>query len=317
MSSSKKKKEKNAPSKTEVILKETDEKYKDKDKVKADFKRPEFFESIKGAVIDPSMFDKFRRLNLKQAAAFIAVFILLITILYTLKWALMEAQLIDITAACYEGSLPEMKVQKGKLIIPDHIILPKQAQYQQNGKSIIITIDTSNAGESAGIDHITGFDRVYLITETHLIYSIKDGASNTVPLDKLSEEDFTISGSSIRKLKTVLIPNLFPVMLLTWFLYRALLISIQTPFFAFAAFMMSKSMKYAVSFKDAVNIALYASVPPTVLLAVFDLSGLGSIQISRFSGQTLRIVITVLYYLILLIYIIRALKAVEKINAKE
>lgn len=277
---------------------------------------PGFVESLRGAILEPAMYNTFLRVKLKSSISLLGILLLLMSVVLTMNWARQESEWLDQFAAFYDSSLPTIHVKDGKAQVKDKVDMPLKVNYKNQMGNTLIIIDTT--GKTKEIKDVEGVDRICLLTGDSLMYRINGGSTNTAPLSEFAGKDGqTINGDFIRGVKKGIVANMMPMLILTWILFGAFILAVQVGIFGLLAKTMSRFLEISLNFREAANLVIYASIPAILFFALAEGLGLSRLLGNYMSVVNARMTIFIIYYLILSGYLITAMGAVKKKTAAE
>ncbi|MCD4784792.1 MAG: DUF1189 domain-containing protein [Candidatus Eremiobacteraeota bacterium] len=276
-----------------------------------DTSRPGFIDSIRGAIIDLDMYDKFRKLKLSSSASFFLAFLFIIVFLNALNFSFTVFRMIDKLATFYEKNIPTIEIKKGEAKVLTDKGMPLIIYYEEPGFKLPLVIDTT--GETKNLDK---YERGILLTQTEVQYKQTKDNVEKIPLSKYKDKDMTINSAMIRGQKTAYFKNIFPLVLILWFLFKAASTAFLILVFAGVGFMLAKQKKLSLSFSGAINISMYATVPALLILTVLHLLGVFRIMGKLVSPQGAWAVSSIIFYLIIPTYLYLGIDKVQQISSQ-
>jgi len=274
--------------------------------------RPGFLDSIKGAITNPDMYDRFRKIKLSSSASFFLAFLFIIVFLNALNFSFTVFRMIDRLATFYEKNLPAIEIKKGKAKVLTDKEMPFIVYYEEPGFKLPLIIDTT--GKTKNLDE---YDRGILLKETRVQYKQSKNQVETIPFTKYADRDMTINAEMIRSQKTSYFKNIFPLVLIIWFLFKAASATFLILVFAGVGFLLAKQKKISMGFSEAINISMYATVPALSILTVLHLIGVFRVLGKLISPQGAWAVSSIIFYLIIPIYLYLGIDRIQKISTQD
>lgn len=274
--------------------------------------RPGFLESIRGAVVNLDMYDRFRKLKLSSSVSFFLAFLFIITFLNTLNFSFTVFRMIDKLANFYEKNLPTIEIKKGKAKVLTNKEMPLLVYYEEPGFKLPLVIDTT--GKTKNLDK---YERGILLTETEVQYKQEKEKVEKVPLSQYKGRDITINSAMIRGQKKAYFKNIFPLLLILWFLFKAASTAFLILVFAVVGFLLAKQKALSMSFSEAINITMYATVPALLILTALHLLSVFRLMGKLVSPQGAWAASSIIYYLIIPTYLYLGIERIQKISSQE
>lgn len=268
----------------------------------------------------PSFYKNIYNQSLGRSYGFLVVFVLLISLLissgsifYVNKSLPKAYDWIDRNFQYIINDLPQIKIENGQLTRPQtrflkewdegfvFLVVPQKDDYFSiineyeniallTQDSLILKFDKGNQGQS----EIKTFDlaRIELL-------SLTPGSRGLNILFK--DKTFDFNESSIKKFLRRLIPILFPIFFIYFFFLYLVIKPLQVVIFSLGALIINNLTKAKLSYKQLLNIGVYAMVPP-VLIVLFL--------------QFLNIHFFILYVIIYFVYLYFGISSVKELTNK-
>jgi hypothetical protein len=229
--------------------------------------RPGFLDCIVGAFTRPELYDRFRRIKLASSISFLALLLFLVILVGTVHFTYQLGKGLEQVADYYHKNLPEIKIKDGKVLVEREMPFILKPEKDLNG---VIIIDTTGK-----INNLDDYNQGILLKENELIY--KENKYNTRTYSLSEIKDFTINGAKIMQWKKMLVTVLFPLILIFWYFFKLMMVALQVLIFGLVSKIVADSKKFEMPFVHCVNIAIFAAVPPMLVLALLDLIGIGNV----------------------------------------
>lgn len=284
---------------------EKDEKQDPEEEV--DDEKPEFLNSVRDSIINPDSYVAFKDIKTTTAFGFIGLVLLLVILIYALNLSFTVIKLVDNLADFYKANLPVIAVKDGKATVQGNVKMPLEVDYVNPWGNIPIIVDTTGV-----VKNLEKRDQGILITETDVFLKLKDGKMETIPLSKSGNSELTIDESYIRDFKKGFFSNLFPIIIVLWYLARGVVLLIQILIFAFLGIYMCKFSNIELKFNQMINLCIYASVPALIILMVLDISGAFKLMARMVPLPAVRLSSLAIYYFTFFMYLYHGIERIKK-----
>ena len=225
--------------------------------------------------------------SLGRSYGFLVVFVLLISLLissgsifYINKSLPLAYDWIDSNFQYIINDLPQIKIENGQLTYPQTRFLKEWDQ-----GFVFLIMPDSNDYFSA----INEYENIALLTRDSLILKFDKGQPEikTFDLDNIEllkltpdnrglnilfkDKNFDFNESSIKKFVRRLVPILFPIFFIYFFFFYLLIKPLQVIIFSLGALIINSLTKAKLSYKQLLNIGVYAMVPPVLIVLFLQL----------------------------------------------
>lgn len=277
------------------------------DKEEKEEEKPEFLNSVRDSIINPDSYATFKDIKITTAFGFIGLVLLLIILLYALNLSFTVIKLVDNLADFYRDNLPVIVVNDGKAAVQGEVKMPLEVNYKNPWGDIPIIVDTTGV-----VKNLEKREQGILITESDVFLKLKDGKMETIPLSKSGANEMTIDETYIRDFKKGFFSNLFPVIIVFWYLARGVVLLIQILIFAFLGIYMCKLSNLELKFNQMLNLCIYASVPALIILMLLDITGAFKIMATMIPLFVVRLSSLGIYYFAFFMYLYLGVERIKK-----
>ncbi len=269
--------------------------------------KPEFLNAVRDSIVNPDSYVTFKDIKTTTAFSFMGLVLLLVILLYALNLSFTVIKLVDNLADFYKANLPVITVKDGKATVQGNVKMPLEVNYVNPWGNIPIIVDTTGV-----VKNLEKAEQGILITQTDVFLKLKDGKMETIPFSKLGEGDLTIDEGYIRDFKKGFFSNLFPIIIVFWYLARGVVLLIQILIFAFLGIYMAKYSNIELKFNQMVNLCIYASVPALIILMVLDISGAFKLMARMVPLAAVRLSSLGIYYFAFFVYLYNGIERIKK-----
>ena len=269
--------------------------------------KPEFLNSVRDSIINLNSYVAFKDIKTTTAFGFIGLVLLLVILLYALNLSFTVIKLVDNLADFYKANIPVIVVKDGKATVQGDVKMPLEVNYENPWGNIPIIVDTTGV-----IKNLEKREQGILITGTDVFLKLKDGKMETIPLSKSGNSELTIDENYIREFKKGFFSNLFPIIIVFWYMARGVVLLIQILIFALIGMYICKYSKVELTFKQMINLCIYASVPALIILMVLDISGAFKLMARMIPLPAVRLSSLAIYYFAFFLYLYNGVERIKK-----
>lgn len=269
--------------------------------------KPEFLNAVRDSVVNPDSYNTFKDIKTATAFSFIGLVLLLVILLYALDLSFTVIKVVDNLADFYKANLPVIVVKDGKAAVQKEIKMPLEVNYENPWGNIPIIVDTTGV-----VKNLEKREQGILITETDVFLKLKDGKMETIPLSKSGNSELTIDENYIRDFKKGFFSNLFPVIIVFWYLARGVVLLVQILIFALIGMYICRFSNIELKFNQMINLCIYASVPALIVLMILDITGAFRIMVRMVPPAAVTLSKLGLYYFTFFMYMYLGIERIKK-----
>ncbi len=199
--------------------------------------------------------------RVSKSVGYFFLFILLITLVLSMKRSTALIQGIDEVSKELGDRLPEIRIENGVVSID------AQEPFTIEEKDFIFIIDTT--GKITTID--PSYKQGILLTKNKLIHRQSEIETREYDLSKI--KSFTLNKEATEKWKKVLSRFAFPFTVIFFFPYYIVAKLIHILLFSLIALIVNTATKANLKYENLFNISLFALTPPVLLATIFNLAG--------------------------------------------
>lgn len=242
---------------------------------------------------NPEFYKKIVKQSLLKSIGFLVVFICLFTAIISYKDTLfIKARMPEVirwlekNLNSIAAEFPAIEISNGKLVSPQKTYIKKW----KNGFVFVIEPEEENAGET-----LKKYPNVLILSERSLSIKTTDANAgrskietydlkNVKELKIIPTQDglrvnfytrrFELTPENIKRLGEKISKFIYPVVFLFLFSIYSFTKPLQVLVFSIIALLFKANLKSSLSYRELVNISIYAVVPPTSLAVIIELAEL-------------------------------------------
>jgi hypothetical protein len=248
-------------------------------------KRPGFFKLITGSFSQIQIYNRFRKVRTSSAISFILLLIFILSSINALLLTFYINNELYIFARRFESLFPEIRIKNGEVVSDkpiSYIIYPTKP-----GQDHII-IDTT--GTTYNLDK---YDKAVVLTKNKLITK-NHKKIGTVDLSSI--KDFTLNKENLLTWKANLWPNLLPLFLIFWFIYKVFASAIEILIFSLIGKYISSTRNLLLPYSEHIKISILTIVPAMIITALISCILLKLEFLSYSSLAIMTIIFNVIYF---------------------
>jgi hypothetical protein len=248
-------------------------------------KRPGFFKLITGSFSQIQIYNRFRKVRTSSAISFILLLIFILSSINALLLTFYINNELYIFARRFENLFPEIRIKNGEVVSDkpiSYIIYPTKP-----GQDHII-IDTT--GTTYNLDK---YDKAVVLTKNKLITK-NHKKIGTVDLSSI--KDFTLNKENLLTWKANLWPNLLPLFLIFWFIYKVFASAIEILIFSLIGKYISSTRNLLLPYSEHIKISILTIVPAMIITALISCILLKLEFLSYSSLAIMTIIFNVIYF---------------------